>query len=124
MDILQLPSLPAVTPIRQAWGVLQAAQRSAIITMAGDRPALMTAEDLARGENRGLKTLAELEAQSVPVGTKVAGQRRRACDARILVDSAVVSHLLQTGTRIPRLRIALPMDESLHERLPLATDRT
>lgn len=35
----------------------------------------------------------------------------QACDARLLIDSAVVSHLLRTGTPIPRLNIVLPIDE-------------
>ncbi|NIR39480.1 MAG: hypothetical protein GWN02_07830 [Gemmatimonadetes bacterium] len=81
MDILQLPSLPHVTPIQQAWSVLEAAERSALITRADDRPTLITGRDIAAGENRGLKTLADLEGVRVPSALDVPGLDVRAYSA-------------------------------------------
>lgn len=100
MDILQLPSLTAVTPIKQAWSVLQAAQRSAIITAAEDRPVLITAEDLARGENRGAVTLAEVEAHLVPIVARVSGRRRRPVSEESVEWAPALDALDQKGIRI------------------------
>lgn len=99
MDILQLPSLSGVTPIKQAWSVLKAAQRSAIISTAEDRPVLITAENLALGENRGAKTLAELEARSVPIVVNFPGGPQSAFPEEGVQWAPALDMPSQTGIR-------------------------
>jgi hypothetical protein len=120
MDILQLPTLHAVTPVRQAWLILRASRRSAIITMAGDHPVLITAEALALGENRGAKTLAEVEARQVPMIANVSIQPHRSfSEAGIqwapaletLDQTAIQTHIRETQLGGPHSEIGF--DETI-----------
>jgi hypothetical protein len=112
MDILQLPALPPLTPIKLAWSILQNAQRSALITTAAERPALVTAEDLALAENRGASTLEELQAFPVPTAEPPPVLRRITVaednePASVLdaLDLSVREHLLESRLGAPHHEI-------------------
>jgi hypothetical protein len=57
MDIAQLPALPALTDLDQAWTVLEKSKRSALVTEVRSEIRLITALDILLAERIGKKTL-------------------------------------------------------------------
>jgi hypothetical protein len=61
MDIIQLPAVPLLTPLKAALSIMRASHRSAVVTEAAAGTLVVSARDVRLGINRQKKTLQDLE---------------------------------------------------------------
>ena len=99
MDIGQLPALPHLASLDEAWSILERSQRSALVTEIHAAPVLITARDIVLAENEGKTILEEVTGTPLkPLGTPLA-------DAELpyLLERGVRSPAAGSGDRVTRL---------------------
>ena len=97
MDIIQLPVLPEVAGLEEAWEVMRRARRAAVVT-GGRRIRIITAGQILTGMHRGKKTLRSLRGNELVSALGPSGSR----GAMRLVEG---THAKPLGTRHTRIAI-------------------